>query len=58
MRAGKSAEAAKGKDVNYIHNEDQCRSQGVAAEHLGPILCGTALHEHLFCLDVAFSKRE
>lgn len=38
MRAGKNDEATE-KDINYIHNEDQCRSQEAAAECLCPIFC-------------------
>lgn len=30
MRVGNSAEATKGKNANYIHSGDQCRSQGTA----------------------------
>lgn len=33
MRVENNAEATKGKNGNHIYSEDQCRSQGTAAEH-------------------------
>lgn len=47
MRVRNSAGATKGENGNHIHSEDQCRSQGNAAEH-----------GHLVCPNVRYGKKE